>query len=332
VRVLVTGGAGYIGSHTVRLLANRGDDVVVLDDLSSGHREAVGRVPLVVGDVADRALVASVLRDRRIEAIVHFAALKSVEESVRQPERYFEHNVAGSVGLFAAARDAGVAIVVNSSTCAVYGDPLELPVREAAPTRPTNAYGESKLIVEMILARLAQTGRLRHVTLRYFNAAGAWPDGSLGEDWTGAQNLVPALMRAAATGSPLPVFGTDYPTPDGTAVRDYVHVLDLAEAHVAALDHMARGGSSLTANLGTGVGTSVLEAVAAVSAATGRSIAIDVRARRPGDVPAIWADPTLAATVLGWRARRSISAITESAWRWHTAHPRGFDSARADQR
>jgi UDP-glucose-4-epimerase GalE len=285
----------------------------------------------VVGDVADRALVASVLRDRKIEAIVHFAALKSVAESVRQPERYFEHNVAGSLALFAAALEVGVAIVINSSTCAFDGDPVELPVREAAPTRPTNAYGESKLIVEMILARLAQTGRLRHVTLRYFNAAGAWPEGSLGEDWTGAQNLVPALMRAAATGSPLPVFGTDYPTPDGTAIRDYVHVVDLAEAHVAALDHMARGGSSLTANLGTGVGTSVLEAVAAVEAAAGRSITIDVRARRSGDVPAIWADPALAATILGWHARRDISAIAESAWHWHTAHPSGFDSARSDQ-
>lgn len=331
MRILVTGGAGYIGSHTVRLLAERGDDVVVLDDLSSGHREAIGQVPLMVGDVADRALVTSVLRDRRIEAIIHFAALKSVAESVRQPERYFEHNVAGSLALVAAARDAGVAAVVNSSTCAVYGDPVELPVRETAPPRPTNAYGESKLIVEMILARLAQAGRLRHVTLRYFNAAGAWPDGSLGEDWTAAENLIPALMRAASAGSPLPVFGTDYPTPDGTAIRDYVHVLDLAEAHVAALDHIARGGSSITVNVGTGVGVSVLGAVAAVEAATGRSIAVDARARRPGDVPAIWADPSLGATVLGWRARRRMSAIAESAWRWHTAHPRGFESSQSDQ-
>ncbi len=324
MRLLVTGGAGYVGSHTVRLLAEHGHEVTVVDNLSTGHREAVGRVPLVVADLAETGLIRDLLRDRRIEAVLHFAAFKSVEESMRKPERYFRNNVCGSLSLVEAARAARVGLLVNSSTCAVYGEPARPPISESAVPEPANPYGESKLAVERMLASLDRAGHLRHVTLRYFNAAGAWPDGSLGEDWTGAQNLVPAAMRAALTGSTLRVFGADYATPDGTAVRDYVHVLDLAEAHLAALEHLARGGESCVLNVGSGRPASVRQVVLAVEAASGRGIRTEVAPRRAGDVAAIWADTSRAAAVLSWAAKRGLAEIAQSAWRWHSGHPSGF--------
>ena len=260
MRVLVTGGAGYIGSHTAHLLRARGDDVVVLDSLATGHRAAVGDLPLVVGDIRDEALVASVVRERAIEAVIHFAALKSVEASVGDPFGYFDVNVTGTMTLARAAVAGGVDRMVFSSSCAVYGQPDRLPIDERCRVAPENPYGHTKLAAEGLLASLEAATGLRTVALRYFNAAGASQDGSSGEDWSGAVNLIPSVLRVAAgREAVVRVFGTDFPTPDGTAVRDYVHVSDLADAHARALDHLAAGGPSITVNVGTGRGWSVRE-------------------------------------------------------------------------
>lgn len=324
MNVLVTGGAGYIGSHTVRRLVERGHRVTVLDTLERGHRSAVGDVPLIVGDAGDQAVVESALADNAIEAVVHFAAYKSVEESVAQPGRYFRNNVGGTLTVLEAARRAGVRQLIYSSSCAVYGTPDQLPVTEEAPLQPENPYGESKLLSERMLPWYAEHG-IRHVVLRYFNAAGAWPDGSLGEDPWGARNLIPIVLGAAALrgGRAVRIFGTDYPTPDGTAIRDYVHVLDLADAHLAALDHLAAGGRSVTLNVGTGRGASVHEVVEAARRITGSRIETEAAPRRAGDPAAIWADPGLAGTLLGWQAKFGLDDIIETAWRWHVAHPDG---------
>ncbi len=323
MRVLVTGGAGYIGSQTVRLLRRRGHEPVVLDTLEHGHAAAVEGAPLVVGSVADRGLVRDLLGRHDIEAVIHFAALKAAGESVDQPARYFEANVGATIDLLAELEAGRIASFVYSSSAAVYGNPPSSPVTEDAPTRPTNPYGESKLLVERMLPWLETRG-VRHVSLRYFNAAGAEPDGSHGEHPTGATNLVPLVVEAAFTGRPLTVLGTDYPTPDGTAVRDYVHVADLAEAHVRALDHLASGGASLTLNLGTGRGSSVREVVAAVGAAAGRTVPTVDAGRRAGDPAAVWADPSRAAATLGWTAERGLDEIAASAVRWRESHPAGY--------
>lgn len=324
MRVLVTGGAGYIGSHTVAALTEAGHEPVVLDTLEHGHAAAVGDVPLVVGDAGDRALVRDLIDDRRIEAVVHFAALKSVAASVADPGRYFESNVGGSLALLRALVDTGLDRLVISSTCAVYGTPDRLPVDETNPLRPENPYGESKLIVERIATWFEAAHGLRTVALRYFNAAGATPDGSNGEDWQDAENLIPIVLQVAAGRRPaVDVYGTDYPTTDGTAVRDYVHVLDLADAHVRALDHLARGGPALTLNLGTGQGASVRDVVATAEAVTGRPIATRQRPRRTGDPAAIWADAGRARDILGWEARHDLRSMLTSAWTWHERHPDG---------
>ncbi|HEX5467205.1 MAG TPA: UDP-glucose 4-epimerase GalE [Candidatus Limnocylindrales bacterium] len=324
MRVLVTGGAGYVGSHTVDALRRRGDDVLVLDSLGHGHRAALGDVPLVVGDIADEGLVARLLAEHGSQAIVHFAAHKRVDESLEAPGRYFANNVAGSLALLRAAVTAGIGRFVFSSTCAVYGAPARLPVDESAAIAPENPYGASKAMVEQMLGWFERAHGLRSISLRYFNAAGAALDGSNGEDWEGAQNLIPAVLRVAAGRRPeVQVFGIDYDTADGTAVRDYVHVLDLARGHLAALDHLAVGGASATLNLGTGQGASVRQVVAAATRITGRSIAAVDQPRRPGDPPAVWADPSRAAATLGWRAELGLDDILASAWRWHEAHPEG---------
>jgi UDP-glucose-4-epimerase GalE len=315
MRVLVTGGAGYIGSQTVRLLRRRGHEPVVLDTLEHGHPAAVEDAPIVVGSVADRPVVRELLGRHDIEAVIHFAALKAAGESVDQPARYFEANVGATIDLLAEVEAAGIGSVVYSSSAAVYGNPPSSPVVEDAPTRPTNPYGESKLLVERMLPWLERRG-VRHVSLRYFNAAGAEPDGAHGEH--------PLVVEAAFTGRPLTVLGTDYPTPDGTAVRDYVHVADLAEAHVRALDHLASGGGSLTLNLGTGRGSSVREVVAAVGAAAGRTVPTVDADRRAGDPAAVWADPARAATSLGWVAQLGLDEIARSAVRWRESHPVGY--------
>ncbi len=323
--ILVTGGAGYIGSLTARLLAERGREVVLLDSLERGCRAAARDLPLVVGDVADPSTVRAVVDEHRVDALVHFAAYKAAGESMEQPGRYFRNNVGATAALLESAAGAGVERVVFSSSAAVYGTPDALPVTEAAPLRPESPYGESKALVEAMLGWLDRLGGLRSVSLRYFNAAGAWPDGSLGEDWTLTTNLVPVVMKALlGRRPPLQVFGSDYPTPDGTAIRDYVHVVDLAEAHLAALCHLESGGASAAVNLGTGVGSSVREVLDAAERASGRPVPHELAPRRPGDPVAVYADNRLAAELLGWKPRLGLDDIVASAWAWHSSHPDGY--------
>jgi UDP-glucose-4-epimerase GalE len=317
--VLVTGGAGYIGAHTVQTLSERGHEPVVLDDLSTGRPAAVGDAPLITGDCGDASLLDSVLGRGRFDAVIHFAALKSVEESVAHPLRYFAHNVGKTLALLDAMQRASLRVLVYSSSAAVYGAPDDLPVSEVAPLRPMNAYGESKRLVELALGWLAAAGAVQSAALRYFNAGGAADDGSIGEDWSQATNLIPLTMKAVlGAGPPLRVFGTDYPTPDGTAIRDYVHVVDLADAHVRAMEALVHGASSMVLNLGTGHGASVAEVIAATERASRRSVPVEFAARRPGDMAAIWADCSRAAETLGWHATRGLDEIISSAWRWHS--------------
>jgi UDP-glucose 4-epimerase len=326
VRILVTGGAGYIGSETVRLLAARGHAPVVLDTLERGHPAAVEGAPLVVGSVVDGKLVERTIREYRSEAVIHFAALKSVEDSFSDPSGYFSTNVGGSFELLAAMARTGLAPLVYSSSCAVYGTPSELPVDETATLHPENPYGETKVLVERALRWFTGDG-IRSVSLRYFNAAGGAFDGRHGEALTDAPNLVPVVIKAAlGYGPAVRIMGTDYPTPDGTAIRDYVHVADLAEAHVLAVEALADGLPGAVLNLGTGLGSSVREVIDAVARSSGRAVPSVEVARRAGDPAAIWADPSLAADVLGWRARYGLDEIVETAWRWHAGHPVGYES------
>jgi UDP-glucose-4-epimerase GalE len=281
-------------------------------------------VDLIQGSVADGPLVRRILEERRIDAVLHFAAHKAVEESIAQPGRYFANNVSGSLALLEAMSATGVGAFVFSSTCAVYGEPPRVPIDESAPTRPENPYGESKLLVERALPWFEAVG-IRSVSLRYFNAAGAELDGRHGEDWNGAVNLIPVAIRAGLRRGPgLRIHGTDYPTPDGTAIRDYVHVIDLADAHIRALDYLAGGGTSTTLNLGTGVGSSVRAVVDAVAREIGDDVPTVEAGRRPGDPAAVWADARRAEAVLGWRARYGLTDIVASAVRWHREHPDGY--------
>jgi len=323
--ILVTGGAGYIGSHTVRLLREQGREVVVLDNLELGHRAAVLDAPLVVGDIGDADLVASTVADHGVDAVVHFAAYKAAGESMEQPERYFANNVGHTNALLDALRRSGVRRFVFSSTCAVYGTPSHLPVGEDHAVSPESPYGESKRMVEQMLAWYDSCHDLRSVSLRYFNAAGASSDNAIGEDWAMSLNLVPVVMKAALGRIPnVSVFGTDYPTPDGTAIRDYVHVEDLADAHVRALEYLEAGEGSATINLGTGTGSSVREVIDAAKRASGIDIAVFETDRRPGDPVAIYGDNRRAAELLGWKPSHSLDEIATSAWRWHSTHPDGF--------
>ena len=323
--ILVTGGAGYIGSHTVRRLQASDHKVVVLDSLEFGHRAAVGNAELVVGDVRDRALVTDLCRSHNVTQVVHFAAYKAVGESMEQPDRYWLNNVAGSVDLIEGVKEAGVRELVFSSSCSVNGTPATLPVDEDAPVAPESVYAETKAMVERILSWYGRTHGLRVVSMRYFNAAGASADGAIGEDWSRAQNLVPLVMKATlGKGPPVEVFGIDYPTPDGTCVRDYIHVDDLADSHIQALGYLRDGGTSTTLNVGTGIGTSVFEVIHATERISGRSVPYTVSSRRAGDPVASYADPKKASSTLGWSATRTLDDIIESAWRWHSTHPQGF--------
>ena len=323
--VLVTGGAGYIGSHTVRLLSESGRDVVAFDSMEFGHRAAVADVPLVEGDVGDEEAVRRTVAQFGVDSVIHFAAYKSPAESMRKPERYFENNVAKSAKLLGTLHAAGVDRFVFSSTCAVYGTARETPVGEGAPVQPESPYGESKAMTERVLSWFDTCAGLRSVSLRYFNAAGAWPDGSIGEDWTITINLIPLLMKAALGQSgPLQVFGTDYPTPDGTCIRDYVHVLDLAEAHMKALQYLERGGSSTVVNLGTGVGSSVFEVLTTAERVTGRPVPHELADRRPGDPVALFADNQRARDLLQWIPEFGLDEILGSAWSWHSNHLHGY--------
>lgn len=323
--VLVTGGAGYIGSITVRLLCERGYSVVVLDSLEKGYREALGDTPLIEGDIRDATLLDRVFAERTFDAVIHFAASKAVNESVANPLKYFENNVGGTMALLSAMRRVGVRQFVFSSTAAVYGTPDYTPVDEAHPTRPESPYGESKLLVERMLGWLDSSGDVRSVSLRYYNAAGASLDGQMGEASAKTENLIPAVMRAILGSGPrLKLYGTDYPTPDGTCVRDYVHVLDLAEAHIKALEFLATNERSDVFNLGTGDPSSVLEVVRAAERVSGRTVPVEYLGRRAGDPVGVWADTHKAAEILGWRAQYGLDTIIESSWRWHSTHPNGY--------
>lgn len=322
--ILVTGGAGYIGSHTVRHLASAGHEVVVLDSLELGSESAVLGASLVVGDVRDRDLVIETCRRHGVTQVVHFAAYKNVGESMSRPGKYWRNNIAGTVELVEALLGAGVSDLVFSSSCSVVGTPETVPVNEDAPIRPESVYAQTKATMEEILGWYSRTAGLRVVNLRYFNAAGASHDGALGENWDHSQNLIPLVMKAALRVIPrLQVFGNDYPTPDGTCVRDYVHVEDLARAHDMALVHLTRhrdeAPSSSTLNVGTGVGTSVLDVIAVAEEVTGRTIPYDVVSRRAGDPAATYADPRRIASVLGWSSTQDIRDIVGSAWRWHSS-------------
>jgi UDP-glucose-4-epimerase GalE len=316
--ILVTGGAGYIGSHTVRALRETGREVVVLDSLELGNADAVLGAPLVVGDIADRQLVRSTIDDFGVTDVVHFAAYKSVGESMESPGKYWRNNVAGTIELLEACREAGVERFVFSSSCSVYGTPDRVPVTEDGAIAPESVYAETKATVERILRWYGETTGLRSMSLRYFNAAGASEDGRIGEDWDFSINLIPLAMKAVLLdGHRLKVFGADYDTPDGTCIRDYIHVDDLADAHVKALDFLAAGGATGAVNVGTGVGSSVFDVIRATEAAAGRAVPHDVVARRPGDPVSTFADPTRARELLGWHATRGLDEIVRSAYAWH---------------
>jgi UDP-glucose 4-epimerase len=317
--VLVTGGAGYIGSHTVKLLRSLGHDVVAFDSLERGRRESLLGTPLVVGDISDEDLVEKTCREHGVTEIVHFAAYKSAGESMMRPGMYWGNNVQGTVHLVEAALRAGVTKLVFSSSAAVYGNPERVPVDETAALRPENVYAETKAVMERVISWYGTTHGLRWASLRYFNAAGAADDGTIGEDWTITTNLVPLVMKAALGASgPVLVFGNDYPTPDGTGVRDYIHVEDLASAHAAALDHLRAGKGDITVNLGTGCGSSVLEVLAASERASGKPVPHEIVARRPGDPAVVYADSSLAERILGWKATRGLDDIIASAYAWHS--------------
>jgi UDP-glucose 4-epimerase len=328
-RYLVTGGAGYVGSHVALALAERGDDVVVLDDLRQGHRAAVPPgAELVVADLADRRAVAEVFARHRFEAVLHFAALSLVGESMREPLRYCAENAANSLWLADAAIRAGVRKFVLSSTAALFGEPDRIPIDEDAPLRPGSAYGESKLMVERGLAWADQVHGLRSASLRYFNAAGADPGGRLGEDHAPETHLVPLAIDAAlGRRPPLTVFGDDYPTPDGTCIRDYVHVTDLADAHLRVLERLEQG--SCRYNLGNGAGHSVKEVIAAVERVGGRKVPHGIGPRRPGDPPALVASSARLRSDTGWTPRfAALDDIVRTAWAWRERHPQGYGDRR----
>ena len=315
--VLVTGGAGYIGSHTVRLLTSQGRDVVVLDSLELGDKSRLGSVPLFQGDINDERIIEKICRKHDITDVVHFAAYKAVGESMDQPLRYYNNNVAGTIALVRSLLSNGVNRIVFSSSAAVYGNPESVPVTEESALRPESVYAETKSVVERFLSSCDAIG-LRSVSLRYFNAAGASADASIGEDWSMSQNLVPLVMKAILGFSgPLNVFGNDYPTPDGTCIRDYIHVDDLADAHVKALDYLSTGGKSLACNVGTGKGTSVLDVLNVAEQVSGRKVPYNIVGRRSGDPVSVYADPTLIRALLGWKATRDVRDIISSAWNWH---------------
>ncbi|MBV8132129.1 MAG: UDP-glucose 4-epimerase GalE [Alphaproteobacteria bacterium] len=316
--VLVTGGAGYIGSHACKALARAGYQPVVFDNLSRGHREAVRWGPLIEGDLADRNRLVMALETHQVAAVMHFAAYAYVGESVADPAMYYRNNLAGSLSLLEAVREVGVDKMVFSSSCATYGIPVGSPIRESAPQLPVNPYGETKLAIERALHWFGQAYGLRSVSLRYFNAAGADLEGEIGEFHEPETHLVPLVLQAALKRRPhVDIYGTDYPTADGTAIRDYIHVGDLAEAHLRALEYLCAGRESTALNLGTGRGHSVREVIAVAESVCGRAIPRRETARRAGDPAVLVADPSRAAEQFGWRARNSdLQTIIATAFAW----------------
>jgi len=329
MNVLVVGGAGYIGSHAVRALMDAGHRVSVFDNLSRGHREAVPKDLFIEGELTNRDLLCQVLTDHQIDAVMHFAAFALVNESVNDPSLYYQNNVVAALSLMEAMRLAGVRKFVFSSTTATYGEPDKIPIGESTPQQPINPYGFTKLVIEQALADYAHAYGFGYAALRYFNAAGAHPDGQIGEDHDPESHLIPIVLQVAlGQRERITVFGDDYPTPDGTCIRDYVHVNDLADAHLKALDRI-RPGEGLCLNLGTGRGTSVREIIDACRKVTGHAIPEQIGSRREGDPAELIADATKAREVLGWSPQYTdIQSIIETAWRWHQSHPRGYSSQR----
>lgn len=319
--IMVAGGAGYIGSHCLRMLREKGYDAYAFDNLATGRREAVLDAPLVVGDLADAALVERTLRERKTSAVFHFAASCYVGVSVTDPESYWRNNVATTLALLSAMRRADVGTFIFSSTCATYGDPVQELMNEEHPQRPVNPYGWTKFAVERMLSDFGRAYGLKWVALRYFNAAGAHPDGRIGEDHDPETHLIPLVLQVAAGVRPdIQVFGTDYPTPDGTCIRDYIHILDLSSAHLLGLTYLERGGESRAFNLGNGAGYSVLEVIRAAEQVTGRKIAFRTAPRRAGDPSRLVGDASLAKRTLGWTQQYGdLRTILETAWRWHRA-------------
>ena len=325
MNVLVTGGAGYIGSHAAKALRRAGHAVAIYDNLSAGHREAALGAPLIQGETGDSRAVRQAIRDSGAAAVMHFAASLSVADSVRDPVGYYRNNVIGTLGVLEAMAAERCGLFVFSSSCAVYGEPVSSPIAEDHPTRPVNAYGQTKLAVEQALPHFERAYGIRAVCLRYFNAAGADPEGDLGEVHTPEIHLIPRAFEAVNGGPPLDVFGQDYPTPDGTCLRDYVHVGDLAAAHLQALAYLEGGAGSATYNVGTETPSSVREVLAAVERVTGRPVPQRLAPRRPGDPAVLVAASARIRRELGWTAARpALDTIVADAWRWHTSHPNGF--------
>ena len=325
MRVLLTGGAGYVGSHSAWMLQKGGHQIWAFDNLSEGHRAAVPEGKLIEGDLLDQPLLESVLKEKQIDAVMHFAASTYVGVSVTDPAQYYQNNVVGTLSLLNAMRVVGVDKIVFSSTCATYGVPEIVPITEAEKQAPISPYGFTKLVMEHALADYAHAYGLQYAALRYFNASGAAAESPIGEDHDPETHLIPVVLQVAlGQRESINIFGDDYPTPDGTCVRDYIHVDDLATAHVAALEKLGPG-AQLKLNLGTGNGASVLEVIEACRKVTGHAIPAEIVARREGDPPQLVADPSKAKEVLGWEAKhKDIEAIVASAWGWHEAHPHGY--------
>jgi UDP-glucose-4-epimerase GalE len=328
VSVLVAGGAGYIGSHAAKALRAAGHDVVIYDDLSAGHRRAamLAGAALEVGDIRDAARVEAVLRAHSVDAVMQFAARLSVGESVTDPAGYYDTNVTGTLTVLRAMAAAGVKHFIFSSTAATFGNPVETPITEDHPQRPINTYGETKLAIERALPHFERAHGIRWTTLRYFNAAGADPDGALGEDHDPELHVVPRAIDSALERGDFAIYGDDYDTSDGTCLRDYVHVTDLASAHLLALEALRAGGASAAYNLGNGRPVSVREVVSAVERVTGRRIPAGLAPRRPGDPAVLFASSDRIKRALGWKpAYEALEVIVETAWRWRDAHPRGYE-------
>ena len=323
--ILITGGAGYIGSHAAKALRRAGYATVILDNLSAGHRQACLDAPLIIGDIGDVPAVRRAIRETGASAVMHFAARLMVPESVADPIGYYRNNVTGGLAMLEAMAAEQCRRFIFSSTCAVYGEPTTVPIDETHRTAPINAYGQTKLAIEQALPHFERAYGIRSVALRYFNASGADPEGELGEDHAPEIHAIPRAFEAAMGGEPFQLFGEDYPTPDGTCLRDYIHVVDLADAHLRALRRLEGGGGSATYNVGTERPSSVREVLAAVERVTGRRVPYRSAARRAGDPAVLYASAKRIRQDLGWQpSRPSLTTIVEDAWRWHSAHPQGF--------
>ncbi|WP_151737801.1 UDP-glucose 4-epimerase GalE [Paenibacillus tengchongensis] len=324
--ILVTGGAGYIGSHTVAELLDRGEEVVVIDNLVTGHREALLGGKLYEGDLRDKVTLKKLFSENNIEAVIHFAASSEVGESMKNPAKYYDNNVYGTLCLLEAMQEAGVNKIVFSSTAATYGEPEKLPIEESDRTQPKNVYGETKLTMERMMAWFDQVSGIKYVALRYFNASGAHKSGKIGEDHRPESHLIPLVLQAALKQrASIAVFGEDYPTEDGSCVRDYIHVTDLGDAHIRAVDYLRSGNDSNVFNLGNGQGFSVKQVIETAKQVTGLDIPVVIQERRGGDPAVLVASSDKARSVLGWNPQYpDLADIIKSAWSWHSANPQGY--------